>query len=132
MHVFYSKAYETMSRLHDATKGSYRRKLHTKLSPEDFAKYFAEFCARTYRDQIIEFDKTLFISYMRKVMERAPEDHAKIPLKNFLRDLTDNLCIMYKEGEKILLHPPFLPGVFHGCVFCIRVRHQAYQCGQVL
>ena len=100
MHVFYSKAYETMSRLHDATKGSYRRKLHTKLSPEDFAKYFAEFCARTYRDQIIEFDKTLFSSYMRKVMERAPEEHAKIPLKNFLRDLTDNLCIMYKEGEK--------------------------------
>ena len=100
MHVFYSKAYETMSRLHDATKGSYRRKLHTKLSPEDFAKYFAEFCARTYRDQIIEFDKTLFCSYMRKVMERAPEEHAKIPLKNFLRDLTDNLCIMYKEGEK--------------------------------
>ena len=63
-------------------------------------KYFAEFCARTYRDQIIEFDKTLFSSYMRKVMERAPEEHAKIPLKNFLRDLTDNLCIMYKEGEK--------------------------------
>lgn len=58
---------------------------------------------------------------MRKVMERAPEEHAKIPLKNFLRDLTDNLCIMYKEGEKILLHPPFLPGVFYGCVFCIRV-----------
>ncbi len=123
MHVFYSKAYETMSRLHDATKGSYRRKLHTKLSPEDFAKYFAEFCARTYRDQIIEFDKTLFISYMRKVMERAPKEHAIIPLKNFLRDLTDNLCIMYKEGEKILLHPSFLPGVFHGGILCIRVRH---------
>ncbi len=100
MHVFYSKAYETMSRLHDATKGSFKRKMHTKLSPEDFTKYFAEFCARTYRDQIIEFDKTLFCSYMSKVMERAPDEHAKIQLKNFLRDLTDNLCIMYKEGEK--------------------------------
>ena len=100
MHVFYSKAYETMSRLHDATKGSYRRKLHTKLSPEDFAKYFAEFCARTYRDQIIEFDKTQFCSYMKMVMDRAPKEHAKIPPRNFLSDLTDNLCIMYKAGEK--------------------------------
>ena len=92
--------YETMSRLHDATKGSYRRKLHTKLSPEDFAKYFAEFCARTYRDQIIEFDKTQFCSYMKMVMDRAPKEHAKIPPRNFLSDLTDNLCIMYKAGEK--------------------------------
>jgi predicted NACHT family NTPase len=97
MHVFYSKAYETMSRLHDATKGSFKRKMHTKLSPEDFTKYFAEFCARTYRDQIIEFDKTLFCSYMSKVMERAPDEHAKIQLSNFRWYLIDYLCIFYKE-----------------------------------
>lgn len=45
MHVFYSKAYETMSRLHDAIKDTCRWKLLTKLSPDDFAKCFAEFCA---------------------------------------------------------------------------------------
>ena len=60
MHVFYSKAYETMARLHDASKGSFKRPLHTKLTPEEFAKYFAQFCARTYMDEVLEFDSLHF------------------------------------------------------------------------
>uniref|UniRef100_UPI0023B24706 hypothetical protein n=1 Tax=Proteus mirabilis TaxID=584 RepID=UPI0023B24706 len=64
MHVFYSKAYETMARLHDASKGSFKRPLHTKLTPEEFAKYFAEFCARTCGDEMLEFDERSFNAYM--------------------------------------------------------------------
>ncbi len=100
MHVFYSKAYETMARLHDASKGSFKRPLHTKLTPEEFAKYFSQFCARTYKDEILEFDSMLFNAYMKKVLKTAAPEHQNIAPRDFLLDLTDNLCIMYREGEQ--------------------------------
>lgn len=100
MHVFYSKAYETMARLHDATKGSYKRPLHTKLTPEDFSKFFAEFCARTYKDEELEFTDITFSSYMKKVLKDTFAEKSGITPHDFLLDLTDNLCIMYREGEK--------------------------------
>lgn len=100
MHIFYSKAYETMARLHDASKGSFKRPLHTNLTPEEFSKYFAQFCARTYRDEILEFDSMLFTDYMKKVLKCAKPEHRNIAPRDFLLDLTDNLCIMYHEGEK--------------------------------
>lgn len=100
MHVFYSKAYETMARLHDATKGSFKRPLHTKLTPEDFAKLFAEFCARTYRDEELEFTDITFAAYMKKVLKDTFAEKTGVTPRDFLLDLTDNLCIMYHEGEK--------------------------------
>lgn len=99
MHIFYSKAYETMARLHDNTKGSYKRPLYTGLTPEEFAKYFAQFCARTYTNEILEFTYITFAEHMNKVIKDIPNS-AGIEAKDFLLDLTDNLCIMYHEGEK--------------------------------
>jgi len=96
MHVFYSKAYETMARLHDASKGSFKRPFHTKLTPEEFAKYFSDFCARTYVDEVFEFNQFTFTSYMEKTLK----GHSQLTPRDFLLDLTDNLCIMYHEGEK--------------------------------
>lgn len=99
MHVFYSKAYETMARLHDASKGSFKRPLHTKLTPEEFAKYFSQFCARTYKNEVLEFNSMLFDTYMKKVLHGAAPEHKNIAPRDFLLDLTNNLCIMYREGE---------------------------------
>lgn len=98
-HVFYAKAYETMARLHDATKGAYVRPMHTGLPPEEFEVYFAEFCARTYRAEVLEFDERIFCSYMEKAIRHQHREIDAAP-RDFLLDLTDNLCIMYKEGEK--------------------------------
>ena len=99
MHIFYAKAFETMARLHDATKGAYKRPLHTGLEPEAFAKYFAEFCARTYRAEELEFTVKTFSEYMEKVIQHRGEE-LKCSTRDFLLDLKDNLCIMYEEGEK--------------------------------
>lgn len=100
MHVFYAKAYETMARLHDATKGSFKRPLYTSLTPEDFAQYFAEFCARTYVEEKLDFDEQLFSQYMGKVLKDTPAKAMGVTPRKFLKDLTDNLCIMYKEGPR--------------------------------
>ena len=98
-HVFYAKAYETMARLHDATKGAYVRPLHTGISPEQFATIFSEFCARTYREEVLEFTEQTFTQYMKKVLSHQKNAGDAVE-RDFLLDLTDNLCIMYKEGEK--------------------------------
>ena len=100
MHVFYSKAYETMARLHDASKGTFKRSLHTKLTPEEFAKYFAEFCARTYTEEVLEFTERTFSAYMAKVLKGSYAELTGAQPRDFLLDLTDNLCIMYRKGEK--------------------------------
>lgn len=98
-HIFYAKAYETMARLHDASKGAYVRPMHTGLTPEDFSIFFAEFCARTYRDEVLEFDERIFSDYMQKVIRHQRPKFFVTP-RQFLLDLTDNLCLMYKEGER--------------------------------
>ena len=104
MHTFYAKAYETMARLHDATKGSFKRPLYTGLTPERFAEYFSQFCARTFVKEQLEFTKDEFVQQMKKVIENVPvhtsEEKASLQPTDFLRDLTDNLCILYCEGEK--------------------------------
>lgn len=98
-HIFYAKAYETMARLHDASKGAYVRPMHTELSPEDFSVYFAEFCARTYKAEILEFTEKTFTDCMTKVI-RHVGGVTKASPRDFLLDLTENLCIMYREGDK--------------------------------
>ena len=103
-----------MARLHDASKGSFKRPLHTKLTPEEFAKYFSQFCARTYKDEILEFDSRLFNAYMNKVLKTAAPEHQNIPPRDFLLDLTDNLCIMYREGEQYyFIHRSFQEYLCH-------------------
>ena len=105
MHSFYRKAYETMARLHDNTKGSYVRPLHTNLTPERFADYFAQFCARSFVKEQLEFTKDEFSEYMKKVISSIPKESsdegAVLMPSAFLKDLTDNLCIMYCEGDKL-------------------------------
>lgn len=120
MHVFYSKAYETMARLHDASKGAYRRPLHTNLTPEEFAQYFSQFCARTYEKETLEFTTASFSSYMELVLKGTSLENTVSPM-DFLLDLTNNLCIMYREGDKYyFIHRSFqeyFTAVFFTTVF---------------
>ena len=98
-HIFYAKAYETMSRLHDASKGAYVRPMNTGLSPEAFKEYFSEFCARTYKAGIFEFTQETFAIHMDATIKRIGK-HIEATSRDFLLDLTNNLCIMYLEGER--------------------------------
>lgn len=99
MHIFYNKAFDTMARLHDATKGSYVRPLHTGLTPEDFKIYFSEFCVRTYKDQVLEFSRDSFAGYMNIVIKNS-NGVLSCNANDFLQDLCENLCIMYEEGGR--------------------------------
>ena len=98
MHIFYREAYVTLSQKHDASKGAYKRPLRCKVNAERFADYFAEFCARTYRDERFEFTEYEFERYFND-MHGPKVDDLGITASDFAADLTENLCMMYHESQ---------------------------------
>lgn len=99
MHVFYREAYVSLSQKHDASKGAYKRVLKTGLTADQFADYFAEFCARTYRDEKFEFTEVLFDKYFNDLHEKAKEPSG-ITAADFRDDLISNMCLMFYESGK--------------------------------
>ena len=99
MHIFYREAYITLSQKHDASKGAYKRVLKTGLTADRFADYFAEFCARSYRDEKFEFTDLLFDQYFNCLHERTKELHNVTP-SDFRDDLVENMCLMFYENGK--------------------------------
>ncbi len=99
MHVFYREAYVALSQKHDANKGAYNRVLKTGLTADQFADFFAEFCARSYRDEKFEFTDVLFDKYFNSLNERA-KSPIHVTSSDFRDDLVENMCLMYYEGGK--------------------------------
>lgn len=99
MHVFYREAYVALSQKHDASKGAYKRVLKTGLTADQFADYFAEFCARSYRDEKFEFTDVLFDKYFNNLHERA-KGPSNVTSSDFRDDLVENMCLMFYESGK--------------------------------
>lgn len=99
MHIFYHEAYIALSQKHDASKGAFKRVLKTGLTADRFADYFAEFCARSYRDEKFEFTDILFDKYFNALHERSRGSVAA-SASNFRDDLVENMCLMFYESGK--------------------------------
>ena len=99
MHIFYREAYLALSQKHDANKGAYKRTLKMNITADRFADYFAEFCARTYRDEKFELSEHEFEEYFKKLNE-ARKDDLSAEYTDFIYDLVNNLCLMYFEGNR--------------------------------
>ena len=98
MHIFYREAYETLATKHDATKGAYKRVLNTKLNTDAFEKYLAEFCARTYKEETFEFyDRDIQTGF--EMLNEVKKNKPSFSYIEFRDDLTNNLCLLYKEGD---------------------------------
>ena len=108
MHLFYREAFYTLAQRHDASKGAYRRELKTGLTADQFSDYFAEFCARTFYAEKIDFTWYEFEHYFQSmnIVKRYPKE--KVTARNFLDDLTDCLCLIYCEsGQYYFTHRSF-------------------------
>ena len=99
MHLFYRNAYNALSQSHDALKGL-KRPSQTGLTADDFAEWFAEFCARTYYDEKYEFSELEFEDYFNGLSMHKKHTGFHIEAKAFRDDLCDNLCLMYYESGK--------------------------------
>lgn len=99
MHLFYRDAYDALSKSHDALKGL-KRSSETGLTSDEFAEWFAEFCARTYYDEKYEFTEYEFAEYFNSLTQHTKHPNRRIEAKAFRDDLCDNLCLMYFESGK--------------------------------
>lgn len=96
MHIFYRKAYITLSEAHDATKGGFRRVFKSGLMPESISDYFAEFCFHSYKDEKFEFTEHEFAQYYNSISI----SNNSVKPTDFVYDLCNNLCLMFSEGFK--------------------------------
>lgn len=91
----YQKIYETLAKRHDSKKGIIKE-YHTHLSFDDFYDCFAEFCALTYEDNILEFGYQELKSYTKMI--KTCEN--RILAEDFIADLKDNICLIRQDGDK--------------------------------
>ena len=115
LHNFYDRAYNALSFRHDSNK-SLRREFKTKLSPEHFSDYFAEFCARTYTDECYDFDEFTFDNYFHKLKPYL-NDKKIVQASDFRDDLMDAMCLMiYEDCRYQFVHRSFQE---YFCALCI-------------
>ena len=96
LHLFYYQAFDTMLSKHDATK-SYRRKMLSDLSSDTFKECFAIFCFLTYQKAKTEFTFPE-IDEIFKIF--PPRIKNVLNIGNFIHDLENCLCVLYKEGNR--------------------------------
>ena len=96
LHLFYYQAFDTMLSKHDATK-SYRRKLLSDLSSDTFKECFAIFCFLTYQKAKTEFTFPEIDEIFKKFPPRIKN---VLNIGNFIHDLENCLCVLYKEGNR--------------------------------
>lgn len=130
MHVFYREAYATLSQKHDASKGAYKRALHTGLSADRFADYFAEFCARTYNDEKYEMSELEIFDYFNKLNIRKKSEDATFTVQDFIYDLRHNLCLLYRESGKYHFTHRSFQEYFCALYYSKQKDRALYQIGQ--
>ncbi len=95
-YLFYEKAYLAMASEYDAKTKRINRPFFTGLDEKSFQKYFAYFCANTYADSAFEFSHDEMIEYFDFVIR---ENDLDISPEMFIKDATEKLCLMYKDGD---------------------------------
>jgi len=96
LHLFYSNAFETLYSRHDATKAGYKREMLSGLSYDSFRKIFAYFCFLTYTRGMLEFT----YEELREIMKQIKIPRVEFEVDNYIFDLENSLCVIYKDGIK--------------------------------
>lgn len=97
-YLFYQYAYEAMAKKHDATK-NLRREFKTGLTIDKFQLYFGEFCAATYAAEMYEFKEDEIKKYLDEVIAA---NNINTTSELFIADITEKLCLMYRDGQEYL------------------------------
>ena len=92
---FYEEAYNVLYYDHDNIKGYKERKYHTKLKRLELSKVISEFSFLTTEGQDYEFTETDIIQILN---ESSFAD--TISPDDFIKDLDENLNLIYLEGGK--------------------------------
>ncbi len=105
-HKFFEEAYDALSVRHDQIKGYHDRPFRTGLGARQLAACIGLFCAFAYGEQKADFSDADCERYHALIRARRQEIQGGF--EDFLHDMTANLCLMYREGQKYrFLHRSF-------------------------
>lgn len=103
-YLFYEQAYRAMATRHDGLKGI-TRNFFTGLNEREFQKVFGQFCADSYADYQLKFERSLLDKYLQKVID---DNNLDTTVDLFFKDITEKLCLMYLDGtEYRFIHRSF-------------------------
>lgn len=103
-YLFYEQAYRAMATRHDGLKGI-TRNFFTGLNEREFQKVFGQFCADSYADYQLKFERPLLDKYLQKVID---DNRLDTTVDMFFKDITEKLCLMYQDGtEYRFIHRSF-------------------------
>lgn len=103
---FYSQAFDTLFRWHDADKrGKFHRELKCGLPDEEFKRVFSNFCFVTFLSDEFTFSRDLLMeridSAIQRICVRADKDA-------FFHDLLESVCMLQRDGlQYTFIHRSF-------------------------
>ncbi|MEE1155235.1 MAG: hypothetical protein UH241_08780 [Acutalibacteraceae bacterium] len=109
---FFEVAFSTLFHEHDARKEAYKRDILSKLSYEEFKAVFSRFCFKSFFKSDYEFSYNKILEYIRESKKKVAKDglitNEKFNSEDYLKDLTDAVCVIVHEGlDYIFTHRSF-------------------------
>ncbi len=104
---FYEQAFSALFKEHDASKGVYIREKHCKLEYLDFKRILAHVCLKSFLASDYSFTKDTILKYIDNAKKKCCLP-VSFTAESFLKDLTDTVCMLVKDGTKyVYIHRSF-------------------------
>ena len=95
---FYQDCFDALYNKHDAVhKVGFRRNFHCDISKSEFQIVFSYFCFHTWRQEIYDFSEVEMLEWLEKSLKKQ---HLSVSAEDYLKDLTESLCIITCEGHR--------------------------------
>ena len=97
---FYEQAFIALYRSHDASKGAFVRDKAAKLGFNEFKLIFSYVCFKSFFNNQYEFTESNILELINLASDRC-SSVAKFNSEDFLKDLTEAVCLLVREGLKL-------------------------------
>ena len=95
---FYQDCFDALYNEHDAVhKVEFKRTFHCDILKRKFQNVFSYFCFHTWRQEIYDFSEDEMLEWLEKSLEKQ---NLSVSAEDYLKDLTDSLCIITYEGHR--------------------------------
>lgn len=95
---FYQDCFDALYNKHDAVhKVGFKRTFHCDISKRKFQAVFSYFCFHTWRQEIYDFSEDEILNWLEKSLKKQ---NLSVSAEDYLKDLTDSLCIITCEGHR--------------------------------
>ncbi len=95
---FYQDCFDALYDNHDKVhKVVFNRTFHCNISKYEFQAFFSHFCFHTWRKEIYEFSEDEIIKWLKDSLKKQ---NLSVSAEDYLKDLTDSLCIITCEGHR--------------------------------